>query len=163
VLVVQIVLLAGTFLGSRHPGSGRRRMLAAMPRLDVVGGRTVELEELVDGRPAVVNLWQATCRPCADEMPILDAYAREHPEVAVVGVGVLETSATVERFRRSLGVRFPLLVDPDGTWFAAAEGTGIPLSIAVDPSGEIVRVKLGRFQSSADLSAWVDRYLVQPR
>lgn len=158
-LVVQIVHLAGTFMGSKQPGPSRRRVLSTMPPLDRVGGGSIELDHLLDGRPAVVNLWQATCRPCADEMPILDAYARKHPEVAIIGIGVLETSATVERFKRSVGVRFPLILDPNGAWFAAAGGTGIPLSIAVAPSGEIVRVKLGRFQSSADLSAWVDRYL----
>jgi thiol-disulfide isomerase/thioredoxin len=38
------------------------------------------------GRPTIVHLWGLTCGPCRIEMPQWGAFAREHPEVALITI-----------------------------------------------------------------------------
>ena len=49
------------------------------------GGPDVDLSSLRG--PMVINLWQAFCEPCREEMPALEAFHQQYADqVAVVGI-----------------------------------------------------------------------------
>lgn len=57
-------------------------------------GRTVSLAD-VPGRAVVLTFWATWCTRCLQELPMLLAYARAHPDVAVVTLNRGEAAATV--------------------------------------------------------------------
>ncbi len=61
------------------------------------------------GRPLLVNFWATWCPPCVEEMPLLDAFYREHAAKGwqVVGLAIDQPSA-VRSFLRKTPVTFPI-------------------------------------------------------
>lgn len=120
--------------------------------LNLFDGEGFSLSEHLrrDRRPVVMNFWASWCVPCRQEMPALDAVARRHPEVLVLGVAVQDTDAAAREFAEEIAVSFPLGLDDDGvlvelyptlglptTWFITSEGT-----IAARWTGELDEARL---------------------
>ena len=89
------------------------------------------------GRPVVVNFWATWCEPCKQEMPALQAAADAHPDMVVLGVDNVESAVKVKPFVDQLGVRFPILLDEDGSVMERYQVTGLPTSFFIDRSGTL--------------------------
>ncbi len=93
--------------------------------------------------PAVVNLWASWCTPCRDELPVLEAFHREHGDrVRVIGVDYLDTQPGAAReLAADSGLSFELLADPDGELDGEAAFPslrGLPFWAVVDAEGRVV-------------------------
>ncbi len=64
------------------PAPGTQVVRPDVP-LTTLAGQPVDLDGIVAGRPAVVNLWAPWCLPCRRETPMLIDVAASHPETAV--------------------------------------------------------------------------------
>lgn len=88
------------------------------------------------GRVVFLDFWASWCRPCKVALPMVERYAREHPEVDVVPVDVGEPRDLVAQFARNhhLG---SVALDPQtlSTGFFAIEG--FPTMVVVDPQGRV--------------------------
>jgi peroxiredoxin len=89
------------------------------------------------GRPVIVNFWATWCVSCKEEMPALQAEAAAHPELAVLGVDNVESAVKVKPFVDQLGIRFPILLDQDGSVLERYQVTGLPTSFFVDSAGTL--------------------------
>ena len=78
---------------------------ASLPDLE---GRSVALREYL-GRPTVVNFWATWCAPCVQEMPYLDAIAKNSPKLGFVGIGI-DTESNIKQFVAKIPVSYKLLV-----------------------------------------------------
>jgi thiol-disulfide isomerase/thioredoxin len=106
-----------------------------------LAGAPVSLDAL-RGRVVIVNFWATWCPPCRVELPELDAYQAEMGgRVVVLGVDSREAPGTIEPFVRQQGLRFPILLDEDGTSSATYGVTGLPTSLILDRAG-IVRERV---------------------
>ncbi len=79
-----------------------------------------------EGRPdEFLASWCLECRP---EMLVLESLHRElaGPGLAIVGVNARETTDTVRRYAKDVGLTFPLVLDPDGTINARYGVLGLP-------------------------------------
>ncbi len=109
-----------------------------VPLLD--GGEFTLSEHVADdGRPLILNLWASWCIPCRDELPEFDRVAAEHPEVAFLGVAVEDQEAAAREFAKEVGVRFPLGFDDTGTVSTSYQTFGLPITVAIDSEGTVVR------------------------
>jgi peroxiredoxin len=95
------------------------------------------------GRPAVVHFFASWCKPCQDEVPVLDAARRRHPDLAVVGVVVRDNPADADRAARELGLAWPLLVDPDEEAARAYRVDSAPVTFFVSAEGQITGRLIG--------------------
>lgn len=114
----------------------------------------IDMGEL--GGPAVINFWATWCAFCVDEMPDFEAV---HQEVAdqVRFVGVAREELNVERalaFADEIGVTYELVEDPEGDFFRASRGRGMPTTLFVDASGII------RYRHAGPMDAEVLRELL---
>jgi thiol-disulfide isomerase/thioredoxin len=102
------------------------------------------------GAGLVVNVWATWCGPCVAEFPTLAAAA---PALAAAKILVLPISIdeeglkAVKPFYQRHGIStLPMLLDPDGTTTDALNADGVPITIIVNPAGQLV----GRAEGAAN-------------
>ena len=113
-----------------------------------------------DGKTRLVNYWATWCAPCVREMPLLDRYAREHPDVVVIGVA-MDDPAAAKAFATKLGIAYPLLNEQpsrgdSSAIFGNTRGV-LPFSVLIDASGVVRATETGDFADAAELEAFVAR------
>ena len=108
---------------------------------------------LVDyrGRPLLINFWAHWCGPCVEEMPALAEFAREHPDIAVLGIAASGDPAADRDFAESTGVGFDLASDRSGDVLGHYGISGLPGTVLVDRQGRVVNTIFGPL-TSADLA-----------
>ena len=138
-------------LGEPQAGPGDDGLPAL--RLPCLGdGPDVTLNALT-GRPTLINLWASWCAPCREEMPLLQqAFEDYGREVRFLGVVTRDEPAVAADFAAAIGVGYPHAVDADGALLNSLSVPGLPVTLAVDSAGRIVRTQIGQM-TSAELSS----------
>ena len=114
--------------------------------LATLDGATVRLSDLRD-RWVLVNFWATWCAPCRDEMPYLDRLAVDHADhLSVLAVNMRESEATVRAFAEELDLQLPILLAPDDAMLLAYYVRGLPISVLIDPDGNVVQRIVGPVQ-----------------
>jgi len=109
---------------------------AAEFRLPTLTGDTVSLEEL-RGRTVVLNFWWSGCAPCRTEMPMLQRFADQHPQAALLLVDSSDGPQAAQTFVSSLGIRAPVLMDSGGATMASYHVAYFPTTVVVGPDGVV--------------------------
>jgi len=107
-------------------------------------GHTVTLSEH-RGEVVVLNFWATWCGPCVQEIPELNRFHQQHPDVTLLGVSVDKNVPTsrVNAISKKLRIGYPVVHDPKAQ---IAEQYGIhtlPTTYVLDENGEIVRYHVG--------------------
>lgn len=110
-----------------------------LPDLD---GRPVALADFA-GRVVVVDFWATWCVPCKQQIPVLNQFHRERPEVAVLGVAVdAGGREVVAPFVAEQHVEYPVLLGSES--LARDYGVpGFPALVVVDAAGRLDSLHLG--------------------
>jgi cytochrome c biogenesis protein CcmG/thiol:disulfide interchange protein DsbE len=97
------------------------------------------------GKVRVVDFWATWCAPCAESLPLLDAYARElGPRgLAVYGVTIDEDLAQVRDFLERMPLGFPILWDRGAVRVQRYDVKLMPIMLIVDRRGVIRYVHQG--------------------
>ena len=100
--------------------------------------------------PVLVNIWGSWCPPCRDEIPLfvkLDAEKR----IPIVGIAVDEARIrNPQDFVNTHGIKYPNLYDEKSTT-ARVLGPGVPQTLLIDETGQIVKKKIGKFKDYEEL------------
>lgn len=120
-------------------------------------GETVSLAQF-KGQPLLLNFWATWCPPCIEELPMIEAFWREHAAngLQVLGLAIDQPSA-VRRFLDRQTLSFPVaLAGLGGTELSRSLGntTGsLPFSVFFTADGRILTKKLGQL-TPQDLADW---------
>jgi thiol-disulfide isomerase/thioredoxin len=102
------------------------------------------------GSGLIVNIWATWCGPCVAELPTFAAISGTlgKSKILILPISVdMNGSTIVQPFYSSHGItNLPVLLDPDGTATDALNTDGIPVSIIINPQGQLV----GRLDGSAN-------------
>jgi thiol-disulfide isomerase/thioredoxin len=141
-------------LDAFRTGEMRRLVAAAEPQAApetaFVGGDGAETTLAAsNGRVRLVNFWATWCVPCREEMPELEALARDAPgdvEVITIATG-RNTAEGIARFRDEVGITaLPNALDPKGELARAMDVPGLPATVILDRDGR----EVGRLLGGAD-------------
>ncbi len=132
--------------------------LAPDLQLNTPDGQSIALSEL-KGTPVLLNFWATWCGPCRHEMPFLQQIYDERPEETLVllTINIQESSSQVAQFMQSEGLSFPVLLDSQADVAQKYNIMGIPTTFFIDKDGVIQEIKIGAFQSKADIEAILSR------
>lgn len=105
------------------------------------------------GDVVLLNTWATWCRPCREEMPLLEELQQEYGDqgLRVVGVSIDrdDASGKIEQFGADMGVTFTLLHDPKNTFARTFRTTGVPETILIGRDGELLYRWKGPIQGTA--------------
>ena len=95
------------------------------------------------GKVVAIRFWADWCPYCRKEMAELQpVYARLHGRgLEILAVNVAQDRDTVRRFVEPLGIRYPVLLDPEGATARAYGVQALPITWLLDRHG-IVRGKI---------------------
>jgi thiol-disulfide isomerase/thioredoxin len=124
---------------------------------DTPAGTPLAMQTL-RGKPLLLNFWATWCPPCVEELPLLDAFFKQNAAKSwqVLGLAIDQPSA-VRAFLQRTPVTFPIgMAGLGGTELAKVFGNssgGLPFSVVIRASGEILQRRIGRITAS-DLARW---------
>lgn len=127
-------------------------VLAAAPAPTAVGTPLFDAPlQTLDGAPAnlatyrgkflILNIWATWCGPCRVELPSLDRLSAvlDSEQFAVAGVSIDKERVFTREFLADLGIGFPSYWDGEKQLTQEIFSTpAIPLTLIIDPRGEIV-------------------------
>ena len=111
------------------------------------------------GRPLLVNFWATWCPPCIEELPMIEAFWREHASKGIQVLALaIDQPSSVRRFLERQALSFPVgLAGFQGTELAKSLGNaqgGLPYSVFFRKDASIYRQKLGQL-TQKDLDEWL--------
>jgi peroxiredoxin len=107
-------------------------------------GKTFQLSAQ-RGKVVFINFWATWCLPCRTEMPMMENLWRRHRarSFVMLAVSTDSTPSAVPPFIVQQGFTFPVTLDA-GQELARAYGLrGLPMSVIVDPAGNVAAVAIG--------------------
>lgn len=131
------------------------------PRLDGTPLRLADHR----GHPLILHFWASWCGPCLAELPRLDSLDQR---LRARGAGVLAVNLDKQRgpaegVVRRLGLRLPVVLDPDGESIAPYDPKGLPTSYLIDAEG-VIRLIFEGAMDEATLRTFEEQVqLLEPR
>lgn len=108
--------------------------------LDLNGDR-VRLEDF-RGKTVVLNFWATWCRPCLMEIPSFSEFAIENPDIAVLGIAVDGSPASLREFATKIDMTYPVLLGTSEVQQTYGVDT-LPTTVTVAPDGKVADVHVG--------------------
>lgn len=88
------------------------------------------------GRVVFLEFYASWCTPCRVSLPLVESFARSHPEVQVVAVDVGEPREIAAAFARAQGLT-NVVIDPRGLSRGFFQLDGFPTMVVIDPRGRV--------------------------
>ena len=120
--------------------STTRREQAPDFEMETFSGDLLRLSDL-EGQVVVLNFWATSCPPCRWEMPSFERIAQEYGDrgVVFVGVSVSDTAEDAQAFVDSIGLTYPIGVDPTNAIARAYDVVSLPTTFFISTDGTIER------------------------
>lgn len=170
ILVVVFVQFqdGGTRRGVRVGGAAKaeasctERAPRCLPKITMMdlAGREWRPEDLA-GKVVVVNVWATWCKPCAQEIPDLQAIHRAYEKKGAVLIGLLNDSvgdAALDSFVERMKIDYPVVRMDDDLYAAFDEPDRLPTTFVYDRTGHLYFGEPG-IMTEERLGAMLDKLL----
>jgi len=165
-VILAAALLVGLLaygVASRRADTSIDEAIAAGKRIDAPTARLPVLghageASLADykGKVVVLNFWASWCKPCTEELPLLE---RTHKAISgrnatVLGANYQDVSDSALQFVRRFKLSYPSLRDRDGEFADRYGSRAFPETFVIDRRGRIAAQRRGPVDQ-----AWLDKTL----
>ena len=128
-------------------------------RLSNLDGMESSLDT-IDSEYILVNFWATWCKPCVEEMPMLQSLQLElgGDRFSVAGLAI-DAADPAKRMVEKLGITYPIFIaDLEGPALMANNGNEqglLPYTLLLNAGGKVIANKLGTVQEQ-DIRGWLD-------
>jgi len=110
--------------------------------INEAGGKSYKLSDL-KGKVVMLQFTASWCSVCRSEMPFIEKEiwaGNKLKDLAVLGIDRDEPVEKVIKFKKDIGVTYPLVLDPGAGIFAlfAEKSAGVTRNVIIDRSGKII-------------------------
>lgn len=107
-------------------------------------GNNLRLSEFI-GQVVLINFWATWCSPCRKELPLLNELHERYNRAGfvLIGINIDQDLNKARELANSLGIKFPILFDPENEVSKSYGLSAMPTTIIIDRSGKTARVFLG--------------------
>jgi len=118
----------------------------SMPQIELLSleSEIVKLQASQTG-PMLINLWASWCKPCINELPLLNEAQAFAPDVAFVAINMKEGLEQIIPMVERYDLTMLVLRDEQLAWKQALGVQGYPVSVLVDADGTIQRIHHGAY------------------
>ena len=99
----------------------------------------------LQGTVILINYWAVWCKPCREEIPVLNRLQKNYPDqVKVLAVNFDRvTGEKLQIHAQKLGIEFSILLDDPRERFAIKPSGVLPETLVINKKGKLSRVLLG--------------------
>jgi cytochrome c biogenesis protein CcmG/thiol:disulfide interchange protein DsbE len=132
------------------------RVEAPVRELPVLGAKGQSSLADYKGKVVVLNFWASWCKPCTEELPLLEKTQQSLAgrDATVLGANYQDLSDSALRFVRRFKLTYPSLRDRDGQFADKYGSRAFPETFVIDRRGKIAAQRRGPVDQ-----AWLDRTL----
>ena len=116
-------------------------------RLKDVDQKLVNLSDIQGEKLTVIDFWATWCQPCIRSLPKLVEMSKEFESKGVQFIGISVDSprnlSKVKPFSRSIGISYPVLLDPSGELMGELNVMSVPTLLIIDEGLNIVYIHEG--------------------
>lgn len=111
-------------------------------QINEAGGKSYKLSDL-RGRVVLLQFTASWCSVCRTEMPFIEKdiwLEKKSKDLVVLGIDRDEPADKVIKFKKDIGVSYPLALDPGAGIFGlfAEKSAGVTRNVIIDRSGKII-------------------------
>ena len=129
-----LVAVAGCWADPGGPYEGQR---APSIEGSLMSGGALDFESL-RGKPTMLIFWASWCGPCRQEAPEIASIAQQHgAAINLLAVNAGEPLAVAQRAAKEMAIRWPVVMDSDGSIQSLYNVSGIPLVVILDADGVV--------------------------
>jgi thiol-disulfide isomerase/thioredoxin len=132
--------------------------LAPLDELLTMEGEAFTLGDYV-GKLTVVNFWATWCVPCVEEMPLLDAYAAEHPNIAILALTSPDGGQTLDDIAAFIQTHqldhLQIGLDQNNRLQLKFRALNLPMTFILDEQGYVRFRQIGQV-TAADLDYYLN-------
>lgn len=96
------------------------------------------------GKWVYINYWAEWCKPCAAEIPALNAFAKANPDVVMLGIN-FDKAQGVDLLRQVnlFHIDYGIVISDIQIAFPHPLPAGLPVTLVYEPSGKLLRTLSG--------------------
>jgi thiol-disulfide isomerase/thioredoxin len=138
-----LTLLACTIATGCDRGKISDQIGRVAPVFSITDGQhSVDLASL-RGKVVILNFWASWCAPCVEEMPSLEAFQQDMPQIHVIAVASDEGFAQYQSFISQQHINLLTVFDRNQTSNKLYGSFGFPETYIIDKQGVIRRKLIG--------------------
>ena len=107
-----------------------------------INGQVTSISEVSTGELIVLDFWATWCKPCVKSIPKLNKLSEKYNPDQVSFVGINQDSPRntnkVKPFVNSMGVKYPILLDPEQELMAELLVVSYPTLIVLNQKAEVL-------------------------
>lgn len=126
----------------------------SLPQIELLqlDGEPVTLEAETNGA-MLINLWASWCKPCINELPLLNDAQAFAPDVSFVAVNMQEELERITPMIERYDLTMQVLRDEQLAWKQALGVQGYPATVLVDANGIIQHIHVGAYTEIEEILA----------
>ncbi|WP_297450550.1 TlpA disulfide reductase family protein [uncultured Corynebacterium sp.] len=113
----------------------------------------LDMGQVVEGKPTVLNVWAWNCAPCRQELPLIQQWAKDNPDVQVVTVHAAREAGRGQALLQEIGVDLPTYSDTvDVVGPALNLPRVVPITVVFGADGTVAAMHPGEFTDAQQIT-----------